>query len=329
MLDNQSIASFILGTAFVGGIIALAHEQEKFKKEHFSAGATMRPTTRPGPLMQTGKPRPQQGQQGPRQVQGGSVLPTMYPPGSNPGRNQYPPYPTPNTIYGGSGVSSNVPYAGPPGALPQKLTNAGLTASGDQLLDYQLYQQAVNAATPTVQQLNSISGNADQQTGITADKLKGGLSANFAPYDVVTDNGPNLYASEYQAVNIGNDRAQSISACAQNLPTFVSSSLLPKPTIPGANSWNTGAPQDILANQNFLSASQQIGVDTVLSSNKNPSYDIRNTIPNPINVVSPWNNTSITPDLDRRPLDGFLPDTGLYSCGGPAGCGQNGYYVGK
>lgn len=99
--------------------------------------------------------------------------------------------------------------------------------------------------------------------------LGGGLSADSAPYNVLNDQGPTLYASEFQAVNYGNERAQSISACAQNAPTFVATSLLPKPAIPGQQAWDIGAPNNILANQNFLSATQQIGVDTVLGSTKN------------------------------------------------------------
>ena len=225
-------------------------------------------------------------------------------------------------------VQSNRAYAGPNGAIPQSQNNINLNTSGDQLLSYQLYQQAVNAATPTLQQLNSISGESQPQTGMGADQLQGGLSSDYAPYNVLGSGGPTLFDSEFQAVNLGNPRAEQISACAQNAPTFVATSLLPKPTVPGQESWDIGAPQNILANQNFLSSTQQIGVDTVLSSNRNPSYDIRNTIPNPINVVSPFMNTTITPDLERRPLECNVSENGLYGCGSSGGANMNGTYVG-
>lgn len=244
-----------------------------------------------------------------------------------PQRQPYPNYKTNPPMYRGSGVASNKPYAGPNAGIPQSRTGVSLTASGDQMLDYQLFQQAVNASTPTNAQLASVSGDSDMQTGMTADQLKGGLSQDYAPYDTLSSNGPQLYTSEFQAVNIGNQRAQSISACAQNAPSFVATSLLPKPTIPGQASWDIGAPQNVLANQDFLSATQQIGVDTVLSSNKIANQDIRGTIPNPINVVSPWMQSSVLPSLQQRPLTTYIPDQGLYSCG-PAGCGENGYYIG-
>ncbi len=224
-----------------------------------------------------------------------------------------------------NGVQSNSMYRGPDGSKPRGQQDVSLNNSGDQLLAYQIYQQAVNAATPTKQQLDSISGQSQDQTGAGAVKLGGGLSDKTAPYDILNGN---LHDSEYQAVNMGNDRAQSISACAQNAPTFVATSLLPKPDIPGQKSWDINAPANILANQNFLSATQQVGVDTVLGSLRNPSYDIRNNIPNPINVVSPWMNTTITPDLEKRPLDCFVPDNGLYGCG-PSGCNTSPTFVGK
>ena len=229
-------------------------------------------------------------------------------------------YPTPAQFYNQGGRNPGVitPKQGPNQSMPAGAQNMNLDQTGSQLLAYQLYQQAVNAATPTAQQLAAVSGQSQEQTGFGANSLGGGLSDGTAPYAILNDGGPQLYASEFQAVNMGSERAQSISACAQNAPTFVATSLLPKPAIPGQQAWDIGAPNNILANQNFLSATQQIGVDTTLSSTKNQSYDIRNTIPNPINVVSPWNNTSIMPDLERRPLDCFIPtDQGLYGCGAP------------
>lgn len=220
-------------------------------------------------------------------------------------------------------------FVGPDANVPQNQSTINLNSSGDQMLDYQLYQQAVNAATPTIQQLQAISGESQQQTGNDS-PLRGGVSSDYAPYNLLAGTGPENYVSEFQAVNgLGNKQAEAISACAQNAPQFVSTSLLPKPSVPGEESWDISAPQNILATQNFLSATQQLGVDTVLSSNKNPSYDIRGDIPNPINVVSPWNQTSITADLERRPLSCFVPQDGLYGCGAPSvGANMDGTYVG-
>jgi len=242
----------------------------------------------------------------------------------------YSNYPTNPQFY--AGKQNNQPlkqFRGPSANISADQQSMNIDNSGTQLLSYQLYQQAVNAATPTLQQLNSISGQSEQQTGPKAAMLGGGLSANVAPYSIMNV-GNNTWSSEFQAVNLGSERAQSISACAQNAPSFVATSLLPKPAIPGQEAWDIGAPSNILANQNFLSATQQIGVDTVLGSNRNSSgYDIRNSIPNPINVISPFNNTTITPSLEKRPLDCFINSgQGMYGCASSGGANEQGTFVG-
>lgn len=206
-------------------------------------------------------------------------------------------------------VQSNNAYAGPIGGIPQNQANINLNSSGDQLLAYQLYQQATNASTPTADQLNAISGEGQYDANVD----NGGVSPNFAPNNVLGGDGADLYNSEYQTVNMGNPRADAISACSQSSPTFVATSLLPKPSVPGQDSWDIGAPQDVLATQNFLSATQQMGVSTVLGSLRNASRDIRDNIPNPINVVSPFNQTTILPDLQRKSLCSNNMENGLYS----------------
>lgn len=191
---------------------------------------------------------------------------------------------------------------------PQAVHSQGPPVGGTQSTAYQMYQQAVNAATPTVAQLER------------ATNLPGGgygyVSTPDAPGMVPFAGKGTFY--DAAAVDYGNRAAELISPCAQNAPTFVASSLLPKINIPGTPSWGVMDTQ-ALASQDFLAPTQQIGVDTVLSSLRNPSYDLRNNIPNPINVVSPWMNSTITPDLERRPLDNYVPRDGVYGCGSSCG----------
>lgn len=193
---------------------------------------------------------------------------------------------------------------GDQGMGPSNVTSTGPPVGGTQSASYQMYQQAVNAATPTVSQLENISN------------LPGGgygyVGTNDVPGMVPPAGEGTFY--DAAAVDFGSRRGEMISPCAQNAPTFVSSSLLPKVNLPGVPSWDV-VDTEALATQDFLAPTQQIGVDTVLSSLRNPSYDIRNNIPNPINVVSPWMNSTITPDLQRRPLDSFVPEDGVYGYG--------------
>lgn len=288
----------LMAATFAGILIKLEQDKRQYRMEHFSDGSEGAMVT---------YPRFPQNQMfyGPAQARANALYNQQYSPDI--------------------AVQSNNAFAGPEVDIPISDSRVSLEASGSQQLSYQLYQNAVNAATPTMQQLDSISGNSYQQTG-NDNQARGGVSQNFAPYNILGDGGPELYNSEYQAVNVGNERAQQISSCSQNAPTFVATSLLPKPVVPGSESWNMPN-SDILANQNFLAATQQIGVDTVLGSLRNASYDIRNNIPNPINVISPWNQSTITPDLERRPLDTFIPTGGVYGCG-PSGCNVDGTYVG-
>ena len=58
-----------------------------------------------------------------------------------------------------------------------------------------------------------------------------------------------------------------------------------------------------IAGKNFLNAGALIGVNTVGQSLRNANWDIRAAPPNPQVEVSPWLQSTISPDLDRRPLD--------------------------
>lgn len=58
-----------------------------------------------------------------------------------------------------------------------------------------------------------------------------------------------------------------------------------------------------LGGVNLLSAGSFIGVDTVSTSLRNANLQVRSEPPNPQVNVGPWNNTTITPELSRRPLE--------------------------
>lgn len=58
-----------------------------------------------------------------------------------------------------------------------------------------------------------------------------------------------------------------------------------------------------IAGKNFLNAGALIGVNTVGQSLRNASWDLRSEVPNPQVQVSPWMQSTIAPDLQRRPLE--------------------------
>lgn len=58
-----------------------------------------------------------------------------------------------------------------------------------------------------------------------------------------------------------------------------------------------------ISGKNFLNAGALVGVNTIGSSLRNASWDLRSEPPNPQVSVSPWLNSTIEPDLMRRPLE--------------------------
>jgi len=58
-----------------------------------------------------------------------------------------------------------------------------------------------------------------------------------------------------------------------------------------------------LKGKNFLSAGALLGVNTVGQSLRNANWDLRSEPPNPQVSVSVFNNSTIEPDVNRRPLE--------------------------
>ena len=63
------------------------------------------------------------------------------------------------------------------------------------------------------------------------------------------------------------------------------------------------AGQGEVGTQNFLDAGYHVGVNTVGQSLRNANRQIRSEPANPQVKVSPWNQTTIEPDVNRRPLE--------------------------
>ena len=81
--------------------------------------------------------------------------------------------------------------------------------------------------------------------------------------------------------------------------------LLPKDKKNDVNNFNKEYPvsEGILKGVNFLESGYQVGVNTVGQSLRNSNQQLRSEPANPQVNVSPWQNTTIGPDLARRPLE--------------------------
>lgn len=83
---------------------------------------------------------------------------------------------------------------------------------------------------------------------------------------------------------------------------LVATDLLPKDQFSKWNAVNPSGTGD-LANKNFLSAGYNAGVDTVSNTLRNASHDLRSTPPNPQQIISPFLQSTIMPDLMRKTLE--------------------------
>jgi len=160
---------------------------------------------------------------------------------------------------------------------------------------------------------------------------------NYSGANSVTGPPPNMFANgENDAVEVlGNNHAangqanlsemtpnvgRNIAEGFENVPSPMPFASAEKP----ANCYpkNQLAPQELLPNdanskwaqvnpmgagdisgKNFLNAGALIGVNTVGSSLRNASWDLRSEPPNPQVSVSPWLNSTIEPDVLRRPME--------------------------
>jgi hypothetical protein len=67
--------------------------------------------------------------------------------------------------------------------------------------------------------------------------------------------------------------------------------------------WFEVMPEPVsVKNRHLINISRHVGVNTIGSSLRNPSYDIRGSVPCPKMVVSPWLQTTIEPDINIKSL---------------------------
>lgn len=99
------------------------------------------------------------------------------------------------------------------------------------------------------------------------------------------------------------DKGNVPNSCAFPQDRLKPEDLLPKDA---ANSkWAQANPagQGDINDVNLLNAGFHIGVNTQGQSLRNASHDIRSEPPNPRYKVSIWNNSTIEPDLNRKPIE--------------------------
>jgi hypothetical protein len=125
----------------------------------------------------------------------------------------------------------------------------------------------------------------------------------------VVEENANNNAGNNAANNAGNNAANNAGNNANRLPNecYPKDVLTPQDLLPqDANStWAQTVPsgQGSLGDQNFLNAGFHVGINTVGQSLRNANLQLRSEPANPQLKVSPWLQTTIDPDMNRKAFE--------------------------
>jgi hypothetical protein len=107
--------------------------------------------------------------------------------------------------------------------------------------------------------------------------------------------------------NIGGPASMPFAAANKPTNCYPKIQLNPTELLPSDpnSKWEQVNPQGAgdIAGKNYLNAGALIGVNTVGQSLRNASYDLRSEPANPQVAVSPWFNSTIEPDTNRKTFE--------------------------
>jgi hypothetical protein len=123
--------------------------------------------------------------------------------------------------------------------------------------------------------------------------------------ELLTATNPEVTASEHQNETFKpvDYQTQSMNNDCFPKDKLTSEDLLPKDASNTLFAAVVPSGQGGVADQNYLTSGYQIGINTQGSSLKNANLQIRSEPINSQQQVSPWLQSTITPDLTRRPLE--------------------------
>ena len=177
---------------------------------------------------------------------------------------------------------------------------------------YEDQKQAVTTAAVTTGNTNS--QQTTRAAAVAAESKEDGGFANFEGFEGGGDTvQPTTTVPELTGYNNSGDFADVLASVPQSensgnavFKTCDLNKISPEELLPSQNNTQFAKLNPTVAsnlqNKNFLEAGAHIGLDTVGQSLRNASYDLRAEIPNPRMNVSPWMNTTIQPDLAKKPL---------------------------
>lgn len=117
-----------------------------------------------------------------------------------------------------------------------------------------------------------------------------------------TNQPSSVYAAEPDTQEVNPRINLSRSTCYPQTK-LTAEDLLPKNTQVSDFVNNNPSAEGVLKNINFLTAGYNIGVNTVGQTLRNANLQLRSEPPNPQVSVSPWLQSTIAPDILRKPFE--------------------------
>lgn len=110
---------------------------------------------------------------------------------------------------------------------------------------------------------------------------------------------------QYRPVDFGpsSGGSKTVNSCFPSDSIHSVDQLLPKDAANTKWAQVNPAGQGDVKDQNYLTAGFHIGINTIGQSLRNANQGLRSEPPNPRINVSPWMQSTIEPDLSRRPLE--------------------------
>jgi hypothetical protein len=158
-----------------------------------------------------------------------------------------------------------------------------------------------SAASGAKDGAKTISGEEQKKANLENPHVAKSGSEGFASMAQTRGNGVSEGFADVAGYDSGAEFAPAANAGCMQKEQLTPSELLPKDM---NTVWAEQAPMTgSLKGKQFLSAGSLIGIDTVGSSKKNANLQLRSEPPNPQQVVSVWQQSTIQPDMFRRPLE--------------------------
>ena len=172
-------------------------------------------------------------------------------------------------------------------------SNKSMTESVQNSGEYNMDEQADSSSESVIDN----SGPLEMHSNSFADATSGNGEINaLSEHEGMV--GENNMASKSTDPSISGLRSASCFPKDQ----LTATELLPQSQ---ASTWASVNPegQGTLKNKNFVQAGHHVGVNTVGQTLRNANLQLRSEPPNPQIQVSPWQQSTMNPDTNRKPLE--------------------------